>query len=610
MPTTKFYDTEIVKPQKYIYSGEKKININNIKYLPLITTEYEFSSRSYKRIARKVEPYFRLAKWQRYFNVKCDISDDVKKFFAKNKEKYTKEYLCSKISDQCLNVILNKIDPNEFDKKFLKGYVSDFLKRNKDEEYYKEFCTFLDNISDYSVTLYSGEMYSLKDYCDEVALLLFQFYCIKLKETGKLNDYISEQTSRYIKIMANVVSFKNEKELPLKMIYGFFKEGFRICDKRMALPSFRNFSVSFNTKKQSVDKSDVLQYFSNLEFQLDDKTYIYYNSDTVFERLSEALRSIEKNLKKNIVDEALYYMNDLYEKMSDEEAFMIKNGYIKSHLTITKAQLDYYNRYKEYDKKINDKESAVIGVDLMKQIKINDIVLWTESSSVSSKIDSYNKFNSFLSQRYAAELMQAKSQYVKGKNTFNLDKKCNSVIGYCVEYYSKYLVYGEEYLSHYIEQAQREVRSAEKNDCIIIRACMLKYKELMTKSFGLGVAKIIKGIPVNQLIQKKYEYFVNLVVELGTKTANYVKSELYADGIIKDDIDPNLSIRHITGLADYITSDTILDVKVRNYIDEKCVRQVLAYHYLSTKRSDLDIKKVIVYDAVSNKAITIDILHH
>ena len=37
------------------------------------------------------------------------------------------------------------------------------------------------------------------------------------------------------------------------------------------------------------------------------------------------------------------------------------------------------------------------------------------------------------------------------------------------------------------------------------------------------------------------------------------------------------------------------------------IRQVLAYHYLSTKRSDLNIKRVIVYDATSGKSITVNI---
>lgn len=284
---------------------------------------------------------------------------------------------------------------------------------------------------------------------------------------------------------------------------------------------------------------------------------------------------------------------------------MDTNG--KLQLTITQEQIEKYNAYKKYEKILNDKESAIVGVDLMRQIRFFDTVSWIEASSVSSKVGNYNKLNAFLSNRYASELEQAKSQYFKGKNTFNLDKKCNSIIGYCVEYYSKYLVYGESFLFEFIEQAKKDSNTEGINNHIIINACMLKYKQLMIRSFGTGVSKIIKTISVHQLIQEKYDYFVNLVVELGTKTANYVKSTLYVDKPIKDDIDPNLSIRHIAGLADYITSDTILDVKVRNYIDENCVRQVLAYHYLSTKRSDLNINRVIVYDAVSDKSIILDI---
>ena len=41
-------------------------------------------------------------------------------------------------------------------------------------------------------------------------------------------------------------------------------------------------------------------------------------------------------------------------------------------------------------------------------------------------------------------------------------------------------------------------------------------------------------------------------------------------------------------------------------VDES-FRQVLAYHYLSIKRSDLNIKRVIVFDATSGKHVTVDI---
>lgn len=233
--------------------------------------------------------------------------------------------------------------------------------------------------------------------------------------------------------------------------------------------------------------------------------------------------------------------------------------------------------------------------------------MWIESSNVSSKIENYNKFNSFLTTRYKRELEQAKPLCFKGKNNFNLDKKCNSIVGYCVEYYSKYLVFGRSYLGHFIEQAQEESNSDAINDCIIIRACMLKYKELMIRSYGKGVSKLINVISAQQIVQEKYSYFVKLVVELGSRTVRFVMKELYYNVKPANNYDPDLSIEHISGLADYITANTILDVKVRNFIDEKCIRQVLAYHYLSTKRSDLNIKRVIVYDATSDRAVEVNI---
>lgn len=263
---------------------------------------------------------------------------------------------------------------------------------------------------------------------------------------------------------------------------------------------------------------------------------------------------------------------------------------------------------KNYRKIINDKESAIIGTDLMHQVSSNGAVKWTELKSVSSKINGYNKLNSFLSKRYLTEIESVKNQLFIGKNNYKLNSKCSSILGYCVEYYSKYLVYGEIYLGNYIQKALDEHGRNAITNSIIVRACMLKYREMMIRTFGSGAAKVVKTISITKLVQAQYREFVRLVVELGTRTAKYVKQALYLDvDEPKCDVDPNLSIDHITGLADYITKDTILDVKVRNTIDEKCIRQVLAYHYLSTKRSDLSIKRVIVYDASSDKAVIVNI---
>ena len=254
-----------------------------------------------------------------------------------------------------------------------------------------------------------------------------------------------------------------------------------------------------------------------------------------------------------------------------------------------------------------DRDSAIIGTDSMRQIRGEDGSYWFESRAITAKIGSYTKLDRYISKQYKTELEYARSQCFTGKNNFTFEKRCNNVIGYCVEYYSKYLLYGPEYLYPYIDKARSEgLRLVECRE-VIIRACMLKYKALMTVSFGKEVAKIIPTISAEQLLKYEYGDFVNLVIELGQRTANYVKSTLYSNREPADDTDPNLSVLHISGLADYITPDTILDVKVRNNIDEKCVRQVLAYHYLSTKRSDLNIKRVIVYDASSDRAVVVPI---
>lgn len=73
---------------------------------------------------------------------------------------------------------------------------------------------------------------------------------------------------------------------------------------------------------------------------------------------------------------------------------------------------------------------------------------------------------------------------------------------------------------------------------------------------------------------------------------------------------PVLSVRHIAGLADYVDGHTIIDIKTTNCITQHHLMQVLAYHHLSTKRSDLRIDRVIVYDAVSGRDVSIDLSGH
>lgn len=264
--------------------------------------------------------------------------------------------------------------------------------------------------------------------------------------------------------------------------------------------------------------------------------------------------------------------------------------------------------YLPYRKAVNDRTTSIIGVDTMRLAKNNDKLTWAEQKPVTTKVGAYCKLNSFITNRYADELEEVKEQLYTGKNRFNFDKKCNSCLGYCVEYYGKYLVYGERYLGEYIAKAQKESGVNEINDNIIVRACMLMYRDRMCEVFGSGLQRLIQTIKVTDLIQSKYKDFVKTVVELGTNVANFVKKEF---GICEqlhegDKIhDPNLSVNHITALADFISHDKIIDIKCTSSITLQHIKQVLAYHYLSTKRDDLNIEEVIVFDAVKNKCVRV-----
>lgn len=360
--------------------------------------------------------------------------------------------------------------------------------------------------------------------------------------------------------------------------------------------------------KQTVTKKDIDDMLELLDRNLrkitiKDKILTDNQADKFIKAVESNYTYIEKELtKKNImvVGNIKQSILDQYIEDCDSSEYSLCIDSIKIKLQ------DY--QYMPYIKIINDKESAVIGIETMHMLKDDkDFIIWVETKSVSSKVGIYSKFNTFLSNRYKQEIEYAKDHLVKGKNTFNFDEKCNSMLGYLVEYYSKYLVYGPEYLQKYIDKALAESSSSKVNNAIIIRACMFKYKVNMMSAFGRSVGKVIRGLSTEDLIQENYQEYIDTVVELGKRTAKFVKTTLYKNRPAVDNISPNLSISHITGLADYITEDTILDVKVRNNIDLSCVKQVLAYHYLSTKRSDLNIKRVIVYDATSNRHVSIDI---
>jgi len=356
--------------------------------------------------------------------------------------------------------------------------------------------------------------------------------------------------------------------------------------------------------------------FGNIYYYYKIKDLSQLSSTTVeISRFNYVSGEDEKELVENVLD--LYKQRrarvTMYTAIKGIPLIPVLTGhYIKAEslVDLMANTLPYF----PYTKVFNDKESAIIGTDIMKHSKNNNNKeIWIEDKAVTSKINKASKFNSFIEKKYKQKINSVVDSLFTGHNDFNFDAKCNRCLGYCVEYYSKYLVYGNLYLNKHIIQARKEAGIQDDsfvNDNLIIRACMLKYRELMEEAYGSKIAKLIPTISIQSLIKKSYIDFVKTVVELGTKAADFVKKEFNITTQFTSDnklYDPNLSIKHITGLADYINQDTIIDIKTTNYIDKSMVKQVLAYHYLSTKRSDLKIKTVIVYDTVSGKFVKINL---
>ncbi|SES89045.1 Type III restriction enzyme, res subunit [Pseudobutyrivibrio sp. C4] len=628
-PLTDFYAEKKECSNNYYYTmwGEK-IKLANIYKLPLYDTENTFNYEKDEYELIKCEPYYKLISAITLNNCHTEEFTLSKKAidlnpllesFLSNKSVYTHDYIDERIANLNNVCFLDEVSDRKFKipgKISASKTVNEYISINKEQKGYKKFCALLENILNTSINLSDEGVFPTNDTLDTHALYLICYYLIEYKERRKTYETLWDSEHRFNKVLDNIKSLTNSNYHSAINWNVVVYISMNPDNKDFLLKN--NYQVPVLTcerdydKEYSIDESTISDYFGALEMRLTptennlDKIIFYPSKELIVNTITSRLQLTEENLRNNCIDKFIISYNALFERINSDEMFMLRNKHIHALDRINKSDLAL--NYKEYTKTINDKESSTIGVDLMRPSKTaNNEVIWTEAKTVTAKISNHNKFNSYISNKYKNELAYGRQHCFKGKNSFNLDKRCNSALGYCVEYYSKYLVYGESYLNGFIQKALDEAYPAKINDTIIVRACMLKYRQMMINCFGTGVSKVIKTISISQLIQDKYKYFVELVIELGTKTANYVKKTLYDDRPTLNNIDPNLTIQHISGLADYITEDIILDVKVTNNIDEKYLRQILAYHYLSTKRTDLYINKVIVYDAVSDKAVVIDI---
>ncbi len=637
-PITEFYDTVLEKRNEFLYTLEKdsdlnshylRIRMNDVLKLPEHYYRLSYDSKTGEKVSVNCEPYFQLSTHDTvsYYVLKKPVTDKIINLFIEYKKKYSSSIMMQKMlaSSVCIKYSVSNLKPMSLSYEMISGTISGVI-NNTESNPIRDYILQLDEYSIEMAGETSNDTVFLKDICNKDSVKYLKFRIIRNYEQHGSSRYSAELikheydlvVTKIMQIIKVLACDFSDTDTINKIIHLVFNGKFRgriitnITDRRSIQSAIIWPQISIkeqNGKNYKLTQNDIKQFFSGIDlfwfcplFIVPDIADIKQVVNIIDEYLEETLDL----LKNSTVHKAQIDNSMLFEPATSREIAEIDNGMLRCQYRISKSDAIRSN-YFQYDAIVNDRESAIIGVDLMQPIKTETGMIWMEASSVTAKISNYNKFNSFLSQKYHDELALGAAQCFSGKNNYKLDKKCNSMIGYCVEYYSKYLVYGESFLGDYIEDAKKEAGVTDIDKIVLIRACIHKYREMMIRSFGTRVSKLIKSMTIKTLEQGKYSYFVELITSLGAKTAEYVKSVLYSDRPCIDNVDPNLSIRHIAGLADFITQDIILDVKVRSNIDLNCVRQVLAYHYLSTKRTDLHIKKVIIYDAASNRDVVIDI---
>ncbi len=623
-PLTHFYDYESVDYHNYVYCANSKILAKNVSCFPVL---------HYKGM----EPFYCLTRSNELYNQKIEMPNVVKNRVTEYVEKHSYITLKNILKARCIDSIMQNSEFQFPTLQYMNDYIFRYVNQHKGVRGYKRLCRLIEKITEKQYEkqyVYDREQHKY-GYYDRYVYVSERFdtYCIYLMAYCCVEYLISfDNASNLVKLcfrLCDVFKFNAPSDSAImsrlimtvfsKLVYPYVQFDNSDCISALIKSDI---DIIYGSSIE-VSVLDVDRWFEAFEKKLESKVGRYecyfLRLDDVCSSILSGLRDFENRIASGIIDIVTWHYDSLFEDLTEDERRMVRNGQIESYSALFLSQYQLIMSRSDYQIIANDKESAIIGTDTMRQIKEQDssLPVWVEAKPVTIKISSNTKLNLYISRQYHDELDSARAQLFSGRNDFNsdLDNRCNSMIGYCVEYYSKYLVYGESYLDSYYEEAKREsgryrarslYDSSFTEKCVVVRACLLKYRAMMMVCFGASVGRFIKTVSFVQLVEK-YEKFVTIVVMLGTKTAEYVKRTLYPNTEPCNNIDPNLSIQHITGLADYITEDTILDVKVRNNIDEKCVRQILAYHYLSTKRSDLYIRRLIIYDATSGRDAVINI---
>lgn len=267
----------------------------------------------------------------------------------------------------------------------------------------------------------------------------------------------------------------------------------------------------------------------------------------------------------------------------------------------------------KYREVVQDKELVTISFDKTKFFKTGENGVWRTTTTVSDNIK-FGKLDKFIRKRYHTELKEALEKNIS-RNRYKViegydnEKRVNRCISYICEYYLKYKIFGKDYLYPFLDIAKQQFSTVDPNDeiSILFYAISLCYKKQMCIFYGELIERMIPILTIDELKNMPSE-LKNQIIDMVNDMVPKAKYIL-GTNVSRDDLRcPHLGNPNILhGTVDLTLESTLVNFSCKGSITKEDILKILAYHYLSIKRYDLSIKKVVLLDFRTEDYIEINI---
>ncbi len=476
-----------------------------------------------------------------------------------------------------------------------------------------------------------GNIYRVVDLLDEYNLALYkkhgyitlgatcvEKYPLDYQKGLDLFEYIKDS-----KVTPAYLAIERKKELPYVVHHGSVQgpkllpsDVGNVNKYRFTTIVKKIYQISYENTKRFKTKEEALVFMQSLETN--------YPIPEEYARMSYFELNVIRPRYKPIIEFRYNYENPKKTEEAREKYFKFKRDNAPQIYSIDFKRTDLLGE-EVFINEINDREISLLSGD-MKISKRGNSYTWIEDKNVTSKVAKYTKFNIYITRKFSDILNKVEPYYYRKDNDIFKTKKFNTMFGWCVEYTSKLLFelfsqnsncYGikvklsmqlKESILDYDFDKIRSMLSSYSVKAFLVKEAIDIYKAQMISVYNISQT-MIPSMSYEKLIGETI--FVSKVYDTALQVFNFLKEKY---DLTEDNIDEkflnnvgkcNLSVKHIYGLADYIIGDTIIDLKCTSSIDEKYMKQLLAYYWLSTKHN-MDIKKIMIYEAMKNKYVLID----